>query len=126
MKRKKILVIDDEKGFTSMLQLNLEAAKGYQVKVENEPLRAVSTALQFKPDVILLDIIMPQKGGPDVAVDIRSEAPLKDIPIIFLTATVSGEELEEKQNLVQGHAFVAKPSNLQQLIASIEEHVASA
>ncbi len=66
MKKKKILVVDDERGFTKMVKLNLEANGNYDVKIQNNPLEALQTAVEFKPDVILLDVIMPDMEGPDV------------------------------------------------------------
>ena len=81
--RKKILVVDDEAGFTSMLKLNLEATGNYDVWVENDPHHAYRSALECKPDLILLDIIMPRVEGPDVAFQIRNSEALREIPIIF-------------------------------------------
>jgi len=126
MNRKRILVVDDERGFTSMLKLNLEATGNYEVDIENEPDQAVRTALECRPDLILLDIIMPSKEGPDVAADIRKDPKLHATPIVFLTATVTKEEVDSQGGVIGGHPFVAKPSNLAVLLHSIETNIASA
>jgi len=59
MDAKKILIIDDEENFAAMVKMNLEEVGGYNVLTESRGLRAVSTVRQFKPDMIFLDIIMP-------------------------------------------------------------------
>ncbi|MBU0468510.1 MAG: response regulator [Candidatus Omnitrophica bacterium] len=120
---KKILIVDDEKGFTSMLKLNLEAIGDFEVKVVNEANNALMTAKQFLPDIILLDIIMPNKEGPDVAIEIRNEPSLKNIPIVFLTATITRDEVASQNGWIGGNIFVAKPSSLKELLASIESSI---
>ena len=126
MNRRKILLVDDERAFASMLKLNLEAMGDYEVKIENDSLKAVQAAIDFQPQLILLDIIMPHKEGPDVAIDVKSTATIKNTPIVFLTATVTPQEVEEQNGVIGGHAFVAKPSNLDELIDAIERNLVSA
>jgi DNA-binding response OmpR family regulator len=65
--KKKILIIDDERAFSVMLQLNLSSWEQYEVIIENDSRNALKTALQFIPDLVLLDVIMPHLEGPDVA-----------------------------------------------------------
>ncbi|MBF0384548.1 MAG: response regulator [Candidatus Omnitrophica bacterium] len=123
MARRKILIIDDEKGFTSMLRLNLESTGVYEVFEENNPIKAMNAALEHNPDLILLDIVMPNKEGPDVAVELRSNQKLKTVPIIFLTATVRQSEVDSEGGYIGGHHFIAKPSNLPALLESIERNI---
>lgn len=125
MVKRKILVVDDEKGFTAMLKLNLESTGQYDVRVLNDSSQAVDTAVQFKPDLILLDIIMPHYEGPDIAIQIKQNPLLKDVPIVFLTATVTKEEVDSQGGAIGGHPFVAKPSSLAVLLSSIERHVST-
>ena len=125
MVRKKIMIVDDEAGFTSMLKLNLESIGDYEVNVVNEAKKALTAAKQFLPDIILLDIIMPDKEGPDVAIDIRNDPDLKNIPIVFLTATITRDEVESQNGWIGGNIFVAKPSSLKELLASIEMSIGS-
>lgn len=121
-RKKKVLVIDDERGFTKMVKLNLEAAGEYQVRIVNSPAQSVATALEFQPDVILLDIIMPDLEGPDVVCQLKNNDLLKNIPVIFLTANITKEEVENQQGMIGGHAFVAKPGSIRELISCIERH----
>lgn len=117
----KILIIDDDRSFSSILSLNLEAAGNHQVEIVNNPDNAINRALNFKPDLILLDIIMPSKEGPDVAIKLHSYKSLKDVPIVYLTSTVSFEELENVNSNRAGHTFVSKPCPIEHLNNVIEE-----
>ncbi len=98
MKPKKILVVDDEPSITSLLKLNLEKTGAYTVRVENEGAQALPAARQFKPDLVLLDVMMPDLDGGDAAAQIRADPLLRDVPIVFLTAAVKKEELKGPEN----------------------------
>ena len=86
---KRILVVDDEPNFANLLKMNLEATGDYEVCTENRGARALRTALRYRPDVVLLDVIMPDKEGPDVMFQFKSDKQTQNIPIVFLTATVT-------------------------------------
>ena len=118
----RVLVIDDESGFTTMLRL---AMPEYDVLAENHPERAIQTARQFKPDVILLDVIMPGMDGGDVAAQFRATPDLRRIPIIFLTAIVSEKEVGSHR-VCGGFPFCAKPVEANKLIEMIESQLAAA
>lgn len=90
---KRILIIDDERPYTEMLKLNLEQVGKYVACEENDARRALSTARQFGPDLVLLDVMMPDIDGGDVAAMLAGDREFRDVPIIFLTALVAGEEV---------------------------------
>ena len=121
---KKILIIDDERGFTEMVKLNLEATGLFTVQIENIPTRALDTVLECQPDLILLDIIMPELEGPDIVYLIRNNERVSHIPIVFLTATITREEVVERSGTVGGHVFLAKPCSINELIEVIEQQTA--
>ncbi|MBF0533278.1 MAG: response regulator [Candidatus Omnitrophica bacterium] len=123
MRQKKILIIDDEKTFTVVLKISLEALAKYIVYVENDSSRAVATACKFRPDLILLDIIMPYKEGPDVAIEFKNHPFLKQIPIVFLTANIRPEEIDEQNNRIAGHIFIAKPTPFEDLVQTIDRNI---
>jgi DNA-binding response OmpR family regulator len=123
MSKRRILIVDDEKGFTSMLSLNLEVTGRYDVKVVNDSSNVINEALDFRPELILLDVIMPKLEGPDIAMELKNHASLKTIPVVFLTATVTVDEVYSQGGKIGGHSFVAKPSNLSVLIDSIEKAI---
>ena len=122
MTKKKVLLIDDEKSFTSLLKLNLEQTDNYEVRVENWAEDGVPAARAFKPHIILLDIIMPRMAGGDVAAALRADALLKDIPIVFLTAAVRRHQVEEHEGFICDTPTLAKPSTVEEIIAAIEKH----
>src|SRR4051812_29508069 len=86
MGRTRILIVDDEPETTRLLQLILQRKRPYEVRVKNHSKQALDVARAFKPDVILLDIIMPELDGGDVARLIRHEPSFERVPIIFLSA----------------------------------------
>lgn len=117
----RVIVIDDEPALTRMVQLNLERAGNYEVETENDGTRAINTIREFRPDIILLDIMMPDKSGDDIAQDLRDDLRLSRIPIIFLTALVTPDETDAKASKIGGNTFLAKPVKSAELIRVIEE-----
>ncbi len=120
MPKKKILVVDDEASLTRMLRRNLEATGKYEVKEENVGSQGYATAKQFQPDMILLDIMMPDIDGGAVAAQIQDDEQLKQVPIVFLTAIIQKEEVDDTGSNIGGSTFLAKPVKLGDLITCIE------
>ena len=118
---RRILIVDDESGFTRLLKLTLEKTGKFLVQEVNAAEQAHAAARQFKPDVILLDIVMPKIDGGDVAAQMRGDAQLKNVPIIFLTAIVSSKEASASE-MMGGFPFLAKPISLDDLIECIDKH----
>jgi len=87
--KKRILVVDDEPDFTSMLRLTLESHGYFEVREENDADRARAAVREFDPDVVLLDIMMPGMEGSEVAAALKADPVTRDVPVIFLTALVS-------------------------------------
>lgn len=122
MKKKRILLVDDEIGFTRLLKLNLEQRAEYEVRVENWPDRALNAAREFRPDLVLLDVIMPRMIGHDVAASLRADVNLKGTPIVFLSAA-GGRRSQDMPTRTGGFPYIAKPASLEELIAGIERHL---
>ena len=118
----RILIIDDNGDFTYSAKLRLERTGRYSVWEENEPARAHQTAQRVKPDLILLDIVMPETDGGEVAARIESDPTLHRTPIVFLTALVTKAEARSDLQ-IQGHPFLAKPISIPELVAAIERHL---
>ncbi len=123
MRKKRILLIDDEPDFTHLLKLNLEKTGAYEVREENRPERALATARAFEPDLIFLDVVMPTKDGGDVAAQLKTDEALKETPLVFLTAVVTKEDTNQTKGTIGGHAFIAKPVNSEELVAAIEANL---
>ena len=120
--RVRILIIDDDHAFTRSAKLALEKARDYFVCEENDAAKAHQTARRFKPDLILLDIAIPQTDGGEVAARIQSDPGLRRVPVVFLTALVT--KAETKSGLwIEGHPYLAKPISLAELIEGIEENL---
>jgi CheY-like chemotaxis protein len=117
-----ILIVDNNRDFTDSARLALERTGRYIVSEENDASKAYQTAQDVKPDLILLDIVMPETDGGEVADRIQSDPALHGTPIVFLTALVT--QAEGKSGLrIQGHPFLAKPIRVPDLIKGIEENL---
>ena len=124
MDQKRILIIDDEPAMTRMIRLTLEMTKRYQVREENQAAHALATAHEFKPDLILLDVIMPGVDGGELARRIKTDAKLKQVPLIFLTGTVTKKEAAEGA-VTAGHPLLSKPVSLKALVETMENAFAA-
>ena len=119
---RRILVIDDEAGFTKLLKMNLEKTGQYEVRIENDSMKALNAAHEFLPDAVLLDIVMPGMDGGDVAAQMQDEPLLQHIPVIMMTALVSQEETSQDAVAQAGAMNVLpKPVNLDVLLRCLEE-----
>ncbi len=121
--KKRILVVDDEPSITRMLKLNLEQTGQYQVVTENISRDAVAAAERFHPDLMLLDVMMPGLDGGNLASQLQSRPQLKRVPIVFLTAAVTREEVKARDGLVGGLPFLAKPVNLQEVLTCLQRQL---
>jgi CheY-like chemotaxis protein len=122
--KKRILVIDNEVGFTDLVKLMLEAAGNYEVQTENDAGQAMLTTRRFKPDLILLDIVMPGVGGGVIATQIKHEDGLKQVPIVFMTALVARYQTDKGERKIAGHPLLAKPMRADELVQCIEKQLA--
>jgi CheY-like chemotaxis protein len=125
MGKKRILVVDDETSITRLLRLNLEQTGNYEVREENSGARVLKAARDFKPDLILLDVMMPDVDGGDVAAGLKQDPDLRKTPIVFLTAAVRKEELGASGGKIGGRTYIAKPIDLKGVIGVIEKTLAT-
>ena len=117
--KRRILIVDDDRESTRLVKILLEKTGRYLVHEENDAARAHQTAQNFRPDLVLLDIVMPETDGGEVAAQIQADPDLQGTPIIFLTALVT--KAEAKTGLrIQGHPFLAKPISIPELVEGIE------
>jgi two-component system, OmpR family, response regulator VicR len=115
---KKILVVDDEKPIADILQFNLEK-EGFTVICAYDGINALEKAEKEKPDMILLDIMLPLKDGMEVCREIRKKY---DMPIIMLTAKDS--EIDKVLGLELGaDDYVTKPFSTRELIARVKANL---
>jgi len=121
VEKKRILIVDDEASFTRMVRMNLEQTGRFEVREENKAAKAMAAAREFKPDLILLDVIMPAMDGGELASRMKADPALGKTPIVFLTATVSKNEAQEQGFTSGGFLFLAKPVSLQSLLKTIDD-----
>lgn len=120
-KRKKILLVDDDDIIVSLLSHRLSGL--YEVSATTNPRAALRMAQADTPDLVLCDIDMPGMSGGDLAYALSREAALAKIPILYLTAIVSLDEVHELNGMLGGRPGVSKQAPLPELISRIEELV---
>ena len=115
---KKILVIDDETDVTELLSYTLKA-KGFSVETLNDPNRGIGFARSFLPDLIVLDVMMPDLNGIQICRMLRADPKLKKVPVIFLTA--KAEESDRIQGLETGaDDYLCKPFSTKELVLRVQ------
>jgi two-component system OmpR family response regulator len=119
-----ILCIDDEADILEVAQLSLEMVGGFKVTCLSSGRDAIDKAAAISPDLILLDVMMPQLDGPSTLTALRTQARLRHVPIVFMTARVQPAEVQRYLDL--GAAGVtAKPFDAMALpgqITAMWEH----
>ena len=120
--KRRILIVDNDRDSTHLVKILLERAGPYLVLEENDATKAHQSERSFRPDLILLDIMMPETDGGEIAAQLQDDPELKRTPIIFLTALVTKAEAEAGLH-IQGHPFLAKPINIPDLIKGIEANL---
>ena len=124
MNTKRILVVDDDPSVTRNLKLNLESSGGYDVFAENHAGNALAAARIFRPDLVLLDVMMPGMDGGEVAAKFQADPLLRDTPVVFLTAIVSNAETDgHEMESGSGEIFLAKPVDIGELRKTLETHI---
>ena len=114
----RILIVDDERDFIELLHYRL-AGLGCEFIVANDGVHALSQARQFKPDLILLDILLPDLDGLSVCEILRRQPSTKSTPIIFMSALSS--EVTKRTVAMQADDFFTKPLDLERLQLRITE-----
>jgi len=120
MTRKRILIVDDEIGSTRLLKANLELTDLYEVRVENRPENAVSAARQFKPDAVLLDIVMPNMLGTAIAEALLGEPELQSTFIAFLTAADNPLLTPNPNPAIARLPRIRKPASMKNILQFLE------
>ncbi|MCI9303625.1 response regulator transcription factor [Clostridium sp.] len=118
MANEKILVVDDEEHIAELISYNL-TSNGYKVITANNGIDAIKLAIEEKPSLILLDLMIPGKDGYDVCKEVRGNSEVKNIPIIMLTA--KSEELDKILGLELGaDDYITKPFSVRELLARVK------
>lgn len=120
MNEKKILIVDDEKDVLVTVGKRL-ASEGYAVITADNGRDAVTMAKTKLPDIILLDVLMSDMDGGEVAEKLKDDSRTKNIPVIFLTALLSKTEEYQDNHIVAGNITFAKPIDTGELLTQIKK-----
>ena len=122
MNKKKILVVDDSKTALFMVTTILKR-EPYDLVTAHDGQQAVETAVAERPDLILMDVVMPRKTGFEACRELKQREDTKSIPVILVTTRGEGENVEI--GFESGcNDYVTKPVNAQELLAKVRDHIA--
>ncbi len=114
---RRVLIVDDEPNIVTSLEF-LMRGDDYEVRVARNGEEALQLAESFRPDIVVLDVMMPQRSGFEVCQKIRENPILRDAKIIMLTA--KGREVEKEKGLDLGaNAYVTKPFSTKELMNTV-------
>jgi CheY-like chemotaxis protein len=118
----KILYVDDEADIRDVAQMSLELDPEFDVRTCSSGRQAVSLAAEWMPDLILLDVMMPEMDGPTTLQALRDQPATADVPVVFITAKSQATEVE---GLLRTGAkgVIAKPFDPMALAASVKAHL---
>jgi len=115
----KILVVDDEKDIADLIKLVLEIDQ-HQVTVVTDPELAVSTAENLLPDLILLDLVMPNVDGYDILKELRNLQKLQNIPVAFLTSKNKSVDFMVGLHMMKVDDYITKPFGKSDLLERVQ------
>ncbi|MCX5697346.1 MAG: response regulator [Candidatus Omnitrophica bacterium] len=119
-RKTKILIIDDEEDVCVYLKSILERTGKFEASATTSPIEGIELAKSTHPDVILLDIIMSEMDGTEVAAQLYEDHDTRDILVIFVSVLVKPQDLKENEGKIGGHPFISKPLDKDDLIARLE------
>jgi DNA-binding response OmpR family regulator len=117
---RKILIIDDEEDLTFFVKANLELNGEYKVLVANDGKSGIKIALKYKPDLILLDIMMPDMDGFEILKKLKESVKTLSIPVVMLSAK-GDDESKTRAASDYNEDYVVKPVAIDLLIQKIDE-----
>ena len=118
----RILIVDNNSRYARSARVLLDRSGKYIACTVIDPRRALETARSFKPDLVLVDLIMPQEDGPEVAAQLEADWALHGVPIVFLTSLIKAEEAKDGRR-VYGHRILPKPTSSSELIELVEQNL---
>jgi CheY-like chemotaxis protein len=126
MKKKKVLIVDDELDMRIFLSTLLET-NGYKPVVSTDGMEGIRKAREIKPDLIVLDVMMPKAGGVQMYRDLRVDSELEGIPVIMLSG-IAKKTFFHSQNVLDSYmdqsvrepdAYIEKPPEAEEFLQSV-------
>ncbi len=114
----KLLVIEDDPNIITLLRINFEI-RGFDVHGCEKSTQALANSLIELPDVVILDLLMPEETGWDVLEKLKSNPVTKDIPVIICSVVV-GEAEKERATSMGAASYITKPFELQELFEAVQ------
>lgn len=114
MVKGKILVIDDEPSLCNLMKVILEET-GFQVTTVLNPLKALELVTSIKPDLVILDVVMPEMNGWEVCSKLKNTPGISHIPVMFLTVSADSSDVEKGFGS-GGDSYMCKPFRPQELV----------
>lgn len=121
MQKVKILIIDDEQEICEFSKLVLEKTDRFEVRFSTVAVKGIDMAKSYKPDLILLDLVLPDIDGSEVAERLLQDSETKNIPVAFLTALAKRDEVDRHSGKIGDRFFIAKPVSPQELVNHIDD-----
>jgi CheY-like chemotaxis protein len=118
---RRVLVVDDEEDIREVAQLGLETFAGWEVRTAASGPQALREAAADPPDVVLLDVMMPELDGPSTLAALREDPATRDVPVVFLTAKAQAGERRRLEDLAAG--VIAKPFDPVGLAGEVAERL---
>ena len=119
--RKKVLIVDDDKN-NLMLEKDLMEIAGFEVFEAENASDGIAITRREKPDIIIMDVRMPNMRGSEAALILRQDKETLDIPIVFVTASVMAEGREELKDITNS-GFIGKPINTRSFAKEISQFI---
>jgi len=117
--QKSILIVDDDASFGRSISAHL-AGRGYEVRLALDGVSGLTQAFQKRPDLILLNLILPAGGGEVVLASLRKSPESRAIPVFIMSSLLSTKKLEEKAREIGAQGFISKPIDPEDLLYIIE------
>jgi DNA-binding response OmpR family regulator len=115
----RILIVDDEPNIVLALEL-LMKKEGFEVHTADDGEKALNAVRELRPDLVLLDIMMPKLDGYEVCQRIRADESLKNVRIMMLTA--KGREVEKEKGMALGvDSYITKPFSTREVVLKVKE-----
>jgi len=118
--RSKILIIDDEEDFCEFVKWSLEKTGRFEVLLSTNGPSGIALAQTEEPELVLLDMRMPQMNGAEVADHLLHDEATRDIPIAFITGLLQRGEVSEENGYIHGFPFITKPLTKEELVQQVD------
>jgi len=116
----KILIVDDDEKMRWLYQ-DILSSEGFDVLTASNGEDGLKLAIENIPDLILLDVMMPEKKGDKVSQDLLENNKTKNIPVIYLTSIITEEEVKSQHGRISGRLIISKSSNRAEIVRRIKE-----